>query len=70
MRPITIQVYHNGPESIYATYYGGDDCDRRIPKTRTGAKTWRVSSRSTTRRASARQVWRWVRRCLRCQKLV
>lgn len=23
----TIQVYINGPESIYATYYGGDDCD-------------------------------------------
>jgi hypothetical protein len=23
----TIQVFINGPESIFATYYGGDDCD-------------------------------------------
>ncbi|MEP7293818.1 MAG: TadE/TadG family type IV pilus assembly protein, partial [Chloroflexota bacterium] len=23
----SIQVFENGPESIYATYYGGDDCD-------------------------------------------
>src|SRR5664279_3497282 len=23
----TIQAFQDGPESIYATYYGGDDCD-------------------------------------------
>ncbi len=27
-----IEIYHNGPESIYATYYSGDDCDPTDPE--------------------------------------